>query len=207
MGDRIVFTGPDGETCWFNRDKSECFQDDTYWNGHNLIGTNSGSQWIREYLYRTPGGRWVLNRDQTGYHSGPDEYRYITDEQARDWLLKAEGRLDNAAALQEHFGDVEEERGPGRPSMGPSKTFTVQFPEDLLKRADELAAELGLSRAEWLRRVSESALDMRERLVPAPAGVSPDVPRIHAGVVWQWMIPGGGQGVQTVQTGSPVRKR
>lgn len=54
------------------------------------------------------------------------------------------------------FGPVEDERGPGRPEIGPA--FSVRFPPELLDAVDQAAQTTGRSRAQWLRDAAERAL-------------------------------------------------
>jgi hypothetical protein len=145
----------DGKTLdgWFDPKTATRYDSGTEWDGNNHISVITGSQWVDEYLYRTKGGRWVLNHDATRYHNGSDDYRFITDEQARDWLLRS--RI-NDTAVEEHFGEIEEERGPGRPEVG--KPINVRLGDDLLARVDAAAAERGKSRADLLRELVAQAL-------------------------------------------------
>jgi hypothetical protein len=72
---RINITAEDGTLAGhFLPDKAELFTDGKRWNGSNMVGECSGSQWVDEYLYRTAGGKWVLNTDSTRYMGGPDTF-------------------------------------------------------------------------------------------------------------------------------------
>lgn len=55
---RTVLT--DGTNRWFDKSKAERFEEDTYWNGNNLISKATGSQWDHQALYRTAGKKWIL---------------------------------------------------------------------------------------------------------------------------------------------------
>lgn len=138
---------------WFDPAKAECFEQDKNWDGSNMVGVMSGSQWVDEYLYRTKGGRWVRNHDATRYCNGPDTYEFLTDEQARDWLLRS-GNHDDAVGR--FFGEVEEEKGPGRPGIGGA--VHVRLGDGNLSRVDAWAGAEGISRAEWVRRAVEDAV-------------------------------------------------
>ncbi len=131
---------------WFNPDTAERFDQDTRWDGNNMIGVITGSQWVDEYLYRTKGGRWVLNQDAHRYRNGPDTYQFLTGAQAKDWLLRSEC---NDAAVAKYFGPVEEERGPGRPGIGGKALISIG--DDLLGEVDAYAKENSQSRAEVVR--------------------------------------------------------
>jgi hypothetical protein len=144
---------------WFDRDRATTYKDGTRWDGSNKIGMNSGSQWVSEWLYRTAGGRWVLNTDSTGYQGGEDIYRFVGDDEARDWLIRTE---DHEDALREHFPDLADEVGPispGRPPVGPQ--VVIRMPADLRDRIDAAADAEGVTRADWARRALESALGKR----------------------------------------------
>lgn len=155
-----VFTydtdGPPEWAGYFYPDKCRKLVEDTEWNGHDHVGVISGSNFIKEYLYRTAGGRWVHRRDESSYNNGDDMYEFYTDGRARDWLLRSQC---NDAAIEEFFGDLEEEQGPpvgGRPAIGPA--FSVKFPPALTDAVDAVAKAAGLSRSEQIRRYCEAGL-------------------------------------------------
>jgi hypothetical protein len=137
---------------WFDPTSAERFDQGKEWDGNNMIGTVSGSQWIDEYLYRTKGGRWVRNTDSTRHMGGPDEYRFITDEEAKDWMLRS-GNADEE--IERFFGELPEETGPGRPEVGGA--VHVRLGETLAP-VDEYAARIGLKRAAAVRRLVELGL-------------------------------------------------
>ncbi len=151
---------------WFDPAKAERFDQDGEWDGNNMIGVLTGSQWIDEYLYRTKGGRWVRNLDSTRYCNGPDTYEFLTDEQAKDWLLRS-GNHDEA--VERFFGEIEEERGPGRPEIG--GRVTLALGPDLLAAVDALAAQAGVKRAEIIRQMLQGMVDAGVQL--ADAGTAP----------------------------------
>lgn len=137
---------------WFNPETATCYNQGKEWDGNNMVGVITRSQWVDEYLYRTAGGRWVLNHDASRYHNGSDDYRFLTDDEARDWLLRSE---INDKAIEEHFGELEEERGPGRPEIGPPVNIRLG---DLLPKIDARANAEGVTRAELVRRLVAAAL-------------------------------------------------
>jgi hypothetical protein len=160
----------------FHPDKAEMFSDGKRWDGSNMIGECSGSQWVDEYLYRTAGGKWVLNTDSTRYMSGPDEFGYVTAGQARDWLLRSK---DNDEAIEKYFGDIpdEEDRRPGRPEIGEPVQVRLG---DLLPPVDAYAQAHGIKRAEAIRRLVTTGLaaatassSARGGRCPLSAGVRP----------------------------------
>ncbi|MEU3283286.1 hypothetical protein [Streptomyces antibioticus] len=163
---RISFADPDtGTLSWFDPAAArDAISEGRTWTGENWVGAISGLQTSRAVLYLTKSGRWIENRDATNEHNGSDVYRFLTDDQARAWLIKAaDARRDTdeaEAALKRHFPDTPEEAGPdpkgGRPAIGP--TLNVAYPTALVARIDAAAAAAGMSRAAWLRKAAEDAL-------------------------------------------------
>jgi predicted DNA binding CopG/RHH family protein len=139
----------DGPTLagWFDPASAEAFNEATRWDGNNHISLVTGSQWDHQTLYRTKGGRWVLHSWSQWQGSTPT-HAFVTDDQAREWLLVNE--LDDAVTKHlKHFGEVESERGPGRPEIGPA--INIRLPESLLDRVDAHAEEQGMTRAAVIR--------------------------------------------------------
>lgn len=135
---------------WFDPKKAEAFEEDTRWDGNNNVSVVAGGQFEHEALYRTKAGRWVLNH-WSQWEGRPDTYQYVSDDEAREWLLKC-GRDE---AVEQYFGELEEESGPGRPAIGPM--VNVRLGEELTKRVDAARQE-GESRAAAIRRLLEQAL-------------------------------------------------
>jgi len=135
---------------WFDLNKATAYEADTEWDGSNNISKATGSQWNHEVLYRTAQGRWVLNCWSQWQGSIPT-YEFITDERAREWLIAQ----SNDDAVEKHFGEIEEERGPGRPEVGGAVHLRLG---DLLPKLDARAAEMGVGRAEAARRLLAQAL-------------------------------------------------
>lgn len=144
---------------WFNENAcTETVEEDRQWseNSGNHLGVMSGLQAGYEELLRTAQGRWVRHYNSRNEFAGPEFYEYLTDEEARTWLLKNNAR-DSDKVLEKYFGEVEEETGPdkgGRPAIG--GPVSVALGEDLLQRID--AARGKQSRAAWLRQAAEAAL-------------------------------------------------
>lgn len=139
----ITETGDYGDTRvigWFNEDKAVEFKEDTDWDD---ISVNTRSQWDHQSLYRTAQGRWVLccYSNRQGFEP---TYEFVGDDKAREWLIL--NMEDQAVA--DHFGEVEEERGPGRPAIGDAINVRLG---DQLEPVDTWAAEQGVSRAEAIR--------------------------------------------------------
>lgn len=149
----------DFKTGWFDDESAEWWREDTSWDGNNSVGVISGipKNFGGAYLYRTSGGRWVDNVDARNYFSGGNQYSFITDDQAREWLIRSGNHED---VLEKYFGAPEEESGPGRPTLGDGDTtaFTLRFPEELLARTDARAQVLKTTRAELIRRFVDAGL-------------------------------------------------
>lgn len=148
----ISYTDPDTQetvTGWFDPSSGDSFEEGTEWDGNNHIGVCSGIQASvgGETLWRTAKGRWVLNRDARSYFNGPNAYRFLTDAEAKEWLVRSEV---NDEALEKYFGGLEDEAGPGRPKIGPP--ISLAFPEKMIADVDARAQELSISRAELVRR-------------------------------------------------------
>lgn len=138
---------------WFDYDKAETFREDTETNGSNFISVQTGSEWDHETLLRTSGGKWVL-RTHSQRQGVMDCYYYMTDDQAREWLI----RNGSDAAVARLFGELpgEEDRRTGRPEVG--GLIQVRL-GNLLPQVDHYVAETGASsRAEAVRKLVAEAL-------------------------------------------------
>lgn len=136
---------------WFDDKKAECFEEAIWWDGSNHISKATGGQWDHEEIYRTVGGRWVL-RFWSQMQGTPERYSFMTDQEAETWLLANE----HDDAVERFFGAIEEERGPGRPEIGP-EVYT-RLPESMIEQLDAAAKIAEVSRAEIIRRLLEKAL-------------------------------------------------
>ena len=115
---------------------------------------------VKETLYRTSHGRWVL---KTAWHidecgrfvddesdvdprsgSGGPRYRFLNDAEAIDWLH----RNYYEDRIQQHLPDMPDERGPGRPEIGGRIQVRLGH---LLPAVDSYAADHRCSRAEAVR--------------------------------------------------------
>lgn len=139
-------------TGWFDPEKAGCFPESIYWDGNNRRGKMSHLQAGSQCLYRTAGGRWVCHHDGHREFNGPVYYEFITDEQAREWLIE---NGDDEAVTQ-YFGELPEESGPGRPEIGGKVLLRLG---EMLPRVDEWAAAKDVSRAEAVRRLLSAAMD------------------------------------------------
>jgi hypothetical protein len=138
---------------WFDPDACvESIRETPVWNGDNHIGKMSGGQAGYEELYRTKGGRWVRHYNFTSEYNGPEYYEFLTDDQARKWLI--EDGDDEIA--EKYFGELEEEVGPGRPAIG--SPINIRLGDELQARVDA-AALPGEKRAATIRRLLEKVLE------------------------------------------------
>lgn len=159
---RINLRDDDGRLCWFDDASTQVdVHEGRNWDGNNWRGACSSLQTSRACLMLTRGGRWVENCDARSEFSGANSYRFLTDEQAREWLIRAaDAQRDNEdaeEALAKYFPDTPEEQGPsagGRPAIGP--TINVAYPTELIARIDAAAKRDGVTRAEWLRRLADA---------------------------------------------------
>jgi hypothetical protein len=138
---------------WYDLSAATTWPEGTRWDGSNNISLATGAKWEHETLVRTAGGRWAISRwsQQQGV---PDSDRFITADEAREWLIRCEYSDDD---IESAMGErLAEERGPGRPEVGPA--FSLRFPPELLARVDAAAESAGMTRAGWLRRAAEQAL-------------------------------------------------
>lgn len=175
---RISFNDADGQLRWFDDEATQtAVTEGTNWDGNNRRGAVSGLQTNRACLYLTRGGRWVEHSDASCEFNGPDIWRFLTDDEAQQWLIRAAdaGRdADQAAeALAKFFPELPEETGPsvgGRPKVGPP--INVAFPSELLTRIDAAADRSALSRAAWLRQVAAAAVAVSEQRAATEEGAT-----------------------------------
>ena len=79
----------------------------------------------------------------------PDTHRFLTDDQARDWLLRNE---TDDAEIERVTGEVvESERGPGQPRIG--TPIKVTLPDEHIEALDALVASgVASSRSDAIRQ-------------------------------------------------------
>lgn len=128
---------------WFSLDAARrVAEEDTAWDGNNMISRATGSQWVHEDLLQTAGGTYVIRRDNADGRFG--SYHYVTPTDAEYWLRKQD--LHKIADVE--FAPIEE-RGPGRPAIGTQ--VNVAIPVDVLAAVDDLVAEDGGTRSSVIR--------------------------------------------------------
>jgi hypothetical protein len=151
---RITMRGDGGVLRWFDPDTATEIAEATDWDGHNQQSVHTGKHGHHQSLYRTKSGRWVLCAWSQWQGTLP-HYEFIPDEAAREWLIVNE----SDELLAKHFGEVEPERGPGRPEVG--KPINIRLGDDLLGQVDAQAARQGDTRADVLRELVAEALAAR----------------------------------------------
>jgi hypothetical protein len=134
---------------WFDRDRADQVQGRREWDGNNLADVHVGAN-RSQTLYRTAQGRYVLHTT-SAWVNEKDVWQYITPERAREWLTINK----NDDVIEEWFGPLEEETGPGRPEIGPATQ--IRLGPELTERVDAARAE-GESRAAAIRRLVEAGL-------------------------------------------------
>src|SRR5690625_784063 len=87
---------------WFDHAKAEVWRGEEYAPGQrtDLLRTKQG-QWLRGHI--------------TNWQGQESRYERITPDEARQWLIE-DGDYDED--LTKYFGELDEERDPGRPSEG-----------------------------------------------------------------------------------------
>lgn len=148
MSRRIDEDGPALEG-WFDIDRSVMVDGHREWDGNNMADVHTGAN-RGQNLYRSAGGRWIIGQ-WSNWQGEQTTYWFVTDEDAREWLLLNE----SDAVVEEYFGEVEEEKGPGRPGVGPATN--IRLGEDLTAKVDAARIE-GESRAAAIRRLLTNTL-------------------------------------------------
>ncbi|MEW2266935.1 hypothetical protein [Streptomyces sp. NPDC047868] len=141
---------------WFNDDSATLYKEDTRWDGSNHVSVNSVGPHGHQALYRTSGGRWVLN-NWSDWQGSQDRYEFVSDTTAKDWLI----RNDEDDAVAQWFGELEEEAGPnlgGRPPVGPK--WEVRLDDETRARVEALVGDR--KRADMLRDLIVAGLDASE---------------------------------------------
>lgn len=120
------------------------------WSDRDVNGNGSGGAGRGEAVMLTAGGQWALEH-WTIWQGQVNTYQWITPDEAHAWLL----RNRDTEAVDEHFGDQPDEVDlGGRPPIG--KPVLVRL-GDQAGKVEAYAARHGLSRAEAVRRLLQSA--------------------------------------------------
>lgn len=102
MSKRIALT--DGSGKWFSVETAEKFEETGEHDGRNWISNATGSQFDHENLYRTKGGKFILNH-WSNWQGSHETYEEIDNEQAAVWFSK--NGLDPHPACEKEFNDLE----------------------------------------------------------------------------------------------------
>jgi len=147
---RVAVTTEDGAYAGrFEWDKAD------RWSDRDVNNNGSGGTGRGQAVMRTAGGKWVLE-NWTLWQGQRDTYRWITADEAQEWLL----RNGEHGAVEEYFGEQpeEEDRRAGRPEIGGAVHVRLGA---LLPVVDRWAEFEGVSRAEWVRRAAEAEIARR----------------------------------------------
>lgn len=151
---RINVTDDDGALVgWFDPDKATGYDERTRWDGNDSVSLTAGKQ-HHHYLWRTATGRWVLH-SWSQWVGARDAYKYLTDDQAREWLMRNEY---DSAEIEQITGEEIPDEPPvmGRPAIGPQ--IKIRLDPDVLARIDDLADAAGVTRSAWVRSALEAAV-------------------------------------------------
>ena len=83
---RVNLTNANG---WFDKDKSESFNEETFWDGRNNISKSTGSLTEHEELFLTSSNNWVLHY-YSNWRGILPRYEKISEYEAILWLIKNE---------------------------------------------------------------------------------------------------------------------
>lgn len=79
---------------WFDADKAEVYEENTYWDGNNHISKATGSQTEHEKLYLTASGKWVLV-SSSQWQGSTDSAELVDEDFAIRWFAKNEYEDEN----------------------------------------------------------------------------------------------------------------
>ena len=103
--ERIAMT--DGSGRWFDKEKAECFEEDSNWDGSNSVSKATGSKTEHEVLYKTAGGNWVLNC-WSQWQGTTETWEIVSESVAVEWMLTNGHGLDlEALGLGEQAKELE----------------------------------------------------------------------------------------------------
>jgi|SRR5690606_8935559 len=148
---RVNVTNENGRLVgWFNYDRAVGRWPDK----DPVTGDGSGGLGRGQAVILTASGRWVLE-DWTDWQGQENTYRWISADEAREWLLS--NHHDDA--VEQHFGAVPAEVNlGGRPATVGGSRRPLQAPDEFWQQVDARAAELGVSASEVIRRAVAEVL-------------------------------------------------
>lgn len=99
---RIALTNTTGR--WFNEETATKYEESQQHDGRNYISLATGSQWHHEALYRTAGGRWILNH-WSQWQGWRETYEEVSEQEAVAWLIR--NGLEVPERLAAHADNLE----------------------------------------------------------------------------------------------------
>lgn len=99
---RIAITNGNGK--WFDADSAEAITETSTHDGRNHISDATGSQTEHETLYRTKGGKWILNH-YSDWQGTTETYEEINNEDAARWMAKQ--GMEPHEIVAKEFNDLE----------------------------------------------------------------------------------------------------
>jgi hypothetical protein len=84
---------------------TECFEEDTDFDGHNQISINTDSHWEHQTLYKSSKGRWYVV-ETSDYSDHKDAAAWMSEVKAALWILHNGGVLP--ADLAAYEKEIEE---------------------------------------------------------------------------------------------------
>lgn len=82
---------------------SNAWDEERYFDGHNMISVNTGSQWHHETLYRSRKGRYYIERT-SNYQGSRDTAEWVSPQEAVRWLLLNEHEIPSD--LTAHIAEI-----------------------------------------------------------------------------------------------------
>lgn len=99
---RIALTDNSGR--WFSPDSAKFYDEAKNYDGNNMISQATGSQTEHEALYRTNGGRFILN-EWSDHQGSTASYSEVSNEAAAKWF--AINDYDPHKSCEKEFNDLE----------------------------------------------------------------------------------------------------
>ena len=112
---------------WFDLDRAQRFEEDTWWDGNNMVSKSTGSQFDHESLYRTASGWYVLHT-WSQWQGSNETWVRVSDQAAYDWLLK-NGYEDAIPAPELESRDLDAE--------GTTANRHIRIPDELWAKAQD----------------------------------------------------------------------
>lgn len=94
----VIFEDGQKTGRWFDDDKAELFNEETYWDGSNWISKATGSQFKHEAIYVTAGGVFIKN-SWSQFQGGDNVCEIISESEAAEWFVMNEYPDDDIPAI------------------------------------------------------------------------------------------------------------